>query len=211
MLKVFGTPGSRAARTLWMCRELGVDYEHVPVHYLDGGTNSPDYLAINPAGRIPAIDLDGFRLAESMAINLYLARKFGSELMPSMLEDEARVWQWSFWVMTEVEKPLLQVLLQRSQFEPGSAAEKYFRERSPKDPQAEQAAVQALQTPLAVLNEHLAQQPYLLGSRFTVADLNVASVFTWAVPAKLDLSAFPNARDWLERCLARPAAKAKKK
>ena len=73
MLKIYGHPGSRAARPLWVCRELGLQHEHVPTHFADGGTKSAEFLAINPAGRIPAIDDDGFRLAESMAINIYLA------------------------------------------------------------------------------------------------------------------------------------------
>ena len=110
MLKIYGHPGSRAARPLWVCRELGLQYEHVPTHFADGGTKSAEFLAINPAGRIPAIDDDGFRLAESMAINIYLAKKHGGELAPKSLEDEARMLQWSFWAMTEVEKPLLAVL-----------------------------------------------------------------------------------------------------
>ena len=107
MLKIYGHPGSRAARPLWVCRELGLQFEHVPTHFADGGTKSAEFLAINPAGRIPAIDDDGFRLAESMAINIYLAKKHGGELAPKSLEDEARMLQWSFWAMTEVEKSLL--------------------------------------------------------------------------------------------------------
>ena len=114
MLKIYGHPGSRAARPLWVCRELGLQYEHVPTHFADGGTKSSEFLAINPAGRIPAIDDDGFRLAESMAINIYLAKKHGGELAPKSLEDEARMLQWSFWAMTEVEKSMLAVYMQRA-------------------------------------------------------------------------------------------------
>ena len=64
-------------------------------------------------GRIPAIDDHGFKLWESMAINLYLAKKHGSGLLPKTMEDEAQAIQWSFWAMTEVEKPALAVLLHR--------------------------------------------------------------------------------------------------
>src|SRR4029434_9221555 len=111
------------------------------------GARWAGFRAINPAGRIPAIDDDGFRLAESMAINIYLAKKHGGELAPKSLEEEARMLQWSFWAMTEVEKSLLTVFMQRAELPPGSAAEKYFRERSPKDPAAEQAAIKALEHP----------------------------------------------------------------
>jgi glutathione S-transferase len=211
MLKVYGTPGSRASRTLWVCRELGLQYEHIPTHFADGGTQAPEFLAINPAGRVPAIDDDGFRLAESMAINIYLAKKHGSELAPKSLEDEARMLQWSFWAMTEVEKPLLTVLMQRMELPPGSPIEKYFRERSPKDPASEQAALKALEHPLSVLNGHLANRDYVLGSSFTIADLNVASVLSLGMAVKFDFGPYPNIQQWLGRCMARPAARAPKK
>ena len=211
MLKIYGHPGSRAARTLWICRELGLQYEHIPTHFADGGTQSPEFLAINPAGRVPAVDDDGFRLAESMAINIYLAKKHGGELAPKSLEDEASMLQWTFWAMTEVEKPLLTVLMQRMELPPGSDMEKYFRERSPKDAAAEQAALKALEHPLTVLNGHLASRQYILGPSFTVADLNVASVLTLGLAAKFDFSAYPNVQQWLGRCTARPAARPPKK
>jgi hypothetical protein len=112
-LKIYGVPLSRAYRALWMANELGLDYENVPIHFADGSAKTPEYLAVNPNGRIPAIDDNGFKLWESMAINLYLAKKHGSGLLPKTMEDEAQAIQWSFWVMTEVEKPALAVLLHR--------------------------------------------------------------------------------------------------
>ena len=204
-LKVYGTPMSRAARTLWMCRELGVPFDHVNIHFADGSAKTPEYLAINPNGRIPAIDDDGFTLFESMAINLYLARKHPGRLTPATLEDEARAWQWSFWVMTEMEKPLLMTLLQRMQFTAGSPEEKYFRERVPKDAKIEANALAELKKPLGVLEGVLAKTQWLGGDRFTVADLNVASVLAWGRLAGVDLSGWPRVDDWLTRCLSRPA------
>jgi glutathione S-transferase len=211
MLKIYGHPGSRAARPLWVCRELGLQFEHVPTHFADGGTKSAAFLAINPAGRIPAIDDDGFCLAESMAINIYLAKKHGGELAPQSLEDEARMLQWSFWAMTEAEKPLVTLFMQRFEVQPGSDLEKYFRERSPKDPATEQAALKALEHPLTVLDNHLANREYLLGPSFTLADLNVASVFSMGFAAKFDFGPYPNVQQWLGRCVGRPAARPPKK
>src|ERR1044072_3036972 len=196
MLKIYGQPGSRAARTLWVCRELGVQFEHIPTHFADGGTKAAAFLAINPAGRIPAIDDDGFCLAESMAINIYLAKKHGGDLAPKTLEDEARMLQWSFWAMTEAEKSLVTLFIQRFEAEPGSELEKYFRERSPKDPATEPAVLKALEHPLTVLNNHLANREYLLGSSFSLADLNVASVMSMGMAAKFDFSPYPNVQQW---------------
>jgi glutathione S-transferase len=204
-LTVFGTPMSRAMRALWMCRELDIPFEHVDVHFADGSAKTAEYLAINPNGRIPAIQDGDFTLYESMAINLYLARKYPGPLTPTTLEDEARAWQWSFWVMTEVEKPLVTVLLQRMQFPPGSAEEMYFRQRAPKDAKKESDALAELPKPFGVLEGELGQRKWLGGDRFTVADLNVASVMAWAPLAKVDLSSTPRIADWLRRCTSRPA------
>lgn len=194
-LRIYGGSQSRAARCLWCAEELGLKYEHVPLHYADGSTRKPDFLAINPNGHVPAIQDEDFKLWESMAINLYLAKKHGGPLQPTTLEGEALAIQWSFWVMTEVEKPLVTLLLQR-----------VVVPEDKRDPALMAACVKQLQAPLKVLNDAVANnRRYLLGPDFTIADLNVASVMAWAKMAKVDLSAYPAAADWLGRCLARPA------
>jgi glutathione S-transferase len=197
-VKIYGIARSRAFRTLWMAAELGLDYELVKVDFAGGGTRRPEYLAINPNGHVPAIDDGGFRLWESMAINLYLAKKYGgpSGLYPTRLEDEARAWQWSFWGMTEVERPALTLLLNRIGPEEG------------RDIAAATEAEQALAAPLAVLDAAVAANRYLLGGDFSVADLNVASILAWARQARVNLAAFPKAEAWLKACHDRPAAQA---
>ncbi len=115
MLKIYGIPRSRAFRTMWMAKELGLDYESIPVDFANDGTRTPEYLRINPNGHVPTIDDDGVILWESMAINLYLAKKYGSsDLYPVLFEDEARAWQWSFWGMTEIERPVLAAMFNRA-------------------------------------------------------------------------------------------------
>jgi glutathione S-transferase len=205
MLKVYGVKGSRAARTLWLCRELGLAIENVPVNFADPASKTPEFLAANPSGKIPVIDDDGFQLAESMAINLYLAKKHSSPLVPNDLRGEAKVLQWSFWVVSEIEKPLLQAMFQRMKDPTDPTAAKYFRERNPLNPEVERVALEALEKPLTYMNDHLSGRDYLLGKEFTLADLNVASVLAWLLAARVDLSAKPNVHAWLSRCLARPA------
>ena len=175
--------------------------------FADAATKTPEFLAVNPSGKIPAIDDEGFHLSESMAINIYLAKKQASVLSPQDLQGEAQVLQWSFWVMTEIEKPLLKVMFQRMKLPDDPQAAKYFRERNPLNPEVEKINAELLEKPLAVLNEYLSKRDYLLGNDFTVADLNVASVLSWAYPAKLDLSTKPHVQQWLSRCMARPAAR----
>src|SRR5688572_28095812 len=86
MLNVYGIKASRAIRVMWLCRELGLDFEHVKVNFADPSTKSPEFLAINPGGKVPAIDDDGFGMYESMAIYFYLAKKHGSSLVPKDLK-----------------------------------------------------------------------------------------------------------------------------
>ncbi|MEZ5559080.1 MAG: glutathione S-transferase family protein [Pseudomonadales bacterium] len=192
-LKVYGQAQSRAVRALWMVEELGIDYEHVPTRFA-GDSKSTEYLAINPNGRIPAIDDDGFRVWESMAINLYLAKKYGADLGPRDLQEDAIANQWSFWVMTEVEKTLLQALFHKTGM---MGAEKSDAKAA--------ACLEQLEPALRVLDAELAGKQYLMGGRFTVADLNVASVLLWLRMARADVSAHGNLDAWLNRCTGREA------
>src|SRR5438552_775593 len=197
-LKIYGVARSRAFRTLWMAKELGLDYEHVKVDFATGETRETRMLALNPNGHVPVIDDDGFILWESMAINLYLAKKHSTgTLYPARLEDEARAWQWSFWGMTEVERPVLTALMNRA-----------FYPEEQRDAAAADAAEKTLAPPLKVLDGVLGRTASLLGDNFTVADLNVASILAWARPAQIDMSAFPKTAEWLKNCAERPAARA---
>ena len=197
-LKIYGVARSRAFRTLWMAKELGLDYDHVKVDFATGETRTPAHLALNPNGHIPVIAEDGFVLWESMAINLYLAKKHSlGRLYPTRLEDEARAWQWSFWGMTEAERPVLTALFNRA-----------ILPEEKRDAAAADAAERTLAQPLKVLDGALSRSVNLLGDDFTVADLNVASILSWARPANIDMSPFPKVAEWLKNCAARPAARA---
>jgi glutathione S-transferase len=197
-LKIYGIARSRAARVLWMAKELGLDYEHVKVDFATGETRSSAHLALNPNGHVPVVDDDGVILWESMAINLYLAKKYGAGwLYPSRIEDEARAWQWSFWGMTEVERPLLTAMMNRAVYP-----------EDKRDLAAADAAEKTLAQPLGVLDGELSGRTHLLGGDFTVADLNVASILAWARPARIDMSTFPQVAAWLRLCAERPAASA---
>ncbi|MET3760091.1 glutathione S-transferase family protein [Sphingomonas sp. UYEF23] len=195
MITLHGHPFSRAHRVMWMLKELGLPFEHVPTDFRGGATRTPQHLAINPNGRVPALVDGDLTLFESLAINLYLARRYGGPLAPADVAEEALATQWSFWVATEVEKPLLLAAANLMLFAEGGR-------------DADQAALacRKLDRPLRVMESHLAMLPYLLGERFTVADLNVSAVMTLIPITGVPLADYPKVAAWLDRCLERPAA-----
>lgn len=195
MITLYGAPASRAHRVMWMLKELELPFDHVPTDFLRGGTREEKFLRINPNGRVPVLVDDGRAIFESMAINLYLARKAGGSLAPADLWEDGQATQWSFWAVTEVEKPLLLAACNRMLF----AA----HQRSPAE--LDQMLTR-LQRPFAVLDAHLSKRPYVLGERFTVADLNIAAMMSLVPLADINLGGYPAMKTWLHECLERPAA-----
>ena len=191
--KLFGISASRAIRAIWGIEETGIDYEHVPVTY---GTDSKagDYLAVNPNGRIPALIDGDLQLFESMAINLYLAKRYGGALYPANAQDEARAWQWSVWAISEIEPLQMQIVVQT-----------LFTPEDKRSPAVIEAATKSLQRPLKVLDAALEGREWLLGEAFSVADLNVASVMFLMKAIRIGYAAHANVQRWADACYARPA------
>jgi glutathione S-transferase len=194
-LRIYGIARTRAFRVLWVAKELGLPYEHIPVEIGEAGARKPEYLAINPNGRLPAIDDAGFALWESLAITLYLAKKHSAgRLYPATLQGEAKAWQWSLWSVQEVDRGVNIWSLHAVRLPPED-----------RDPQKLAEALKVIAKPFGVLDAALAERAYLIGDDFTVADLNVAAVISRAID--MDLAATPRLGAWLRRCLERPAAR----
>lgn len=192
MLTIYGVHRSRASRNIWLCHELGLPFRLEPVlqlyrlgervHTDTVHTRSPSFLKVNPNGHIPSIDDDGLILHESLAINLYLARKHGGPLAPRDVAEEGQMMMWALWAATEVEGHALAIL----------------QNGAPKE------SIEALRAPFSVLNAAVAGG-HLVGGRFTVADINVAEVVRYAMPASELFDANPAVKAWLAACQARPA------
>lgn len=203
MLTIYGVYRSRASRNIWLAEELGIPFRQVPViqHYrtVPAGmlhTQSPEFLKINPGGLIPSIDDDGLVLHESLAINLYLARKHGGPVAAANVAEEGQIAMWSLWAATGVEPHAINILYHRLGNPTGA-----------KDPKIADAAVEALKGPFAVLDKALAKSGWLVGDRFTVADLNAAEIVRYAQPAPELFEAAPRVKAWLAACQSRPAFK----
>jgi glutathione S-transferase len=110
MMKLYGTPPTRVLRVIWLLNELGLEYEQVPVALLQGEHYQPDFLALNPAARVPVL-VDGDQvITESAAIQLYLAEKYPQAgFIPSAVEERAQMYRWIFFLMTEIEPPLWRI------------------------------------------------------------------------------------------------------
>ncbi len=201
MLTIYGVYRSRASRNIWLAEELGIPFRQVPViqHYrsVPAGmlhTQSPEFLKINPSGLIPSIDDDGLVLHESLAINLYLARKHGGPLAGANVAEEGQIAMWSLWAATGVEPHAINILYHRLGNPHGA-----------KDPKIADAAVEALKCPFAVLDKALAKSGWLVGDRFTVADLNAAEIVRYGQAAPELFETAPRVKAWLAACQARPA------
>jgi glutathione S-transferase len=193
MLKIYGTSMSRTGRVLWAAEETGIKYEHVATQVAEA--KSPTHLKLNPNGHIPVIDDDGFVLYESMAINFYLAAKSGkAPLWPESVQNRALANQWSYWAMLEVEPHLVTLLQQRMFLPADQRNEKVLAN-----------AIQSLNAPLAVIEKQFGHRDYLIGNDFTIADLNVASVWNIGQMVQMDFSSAPKTTAWLARCTSRPA------
>jgi len=198
MLKLYGSVNSRAMRVIWMAAELGLKYEHLSWDPRSPETRTPAFRALNPNARVPVIDDDGFILSESMAINLYLAKKHASPLYPADPKAEALALQWSFWETDRLDRQIVEYsrhsgALPAAERKP-EIAEKAFKEVAPA---------------LDVLEVALGRSPYLAGPAFTVADLNVAGALYRALT--MELAPWPKVNAWLSACWDRPAAKVARK
>ena len=194
-IRIYGIPRSRALRTLWMAHELGIPFELVELPPGPKGSRKPEYLRLNPNGQVPFIDDDGLVLWESFAINLYLAKKHGAPVGPANLAEDGRMTMWSIWAVNEIEPNASVVLL--------NTAELPQDQRSPA---AVEKALDALNAPLQVLEDELTKgDGYLVGRRFTVADLNLVCCLFYLRFTPQALAGRRAIRAWYDAGMARPA------
>lgn len=173
--------GGRVFRCLWMLEEAGVEYEHVLVDWAAGESHLPEFLALNPNGKVPLLIDDEVTLFESLAINYHLARQHAPALWVANAHQESLATQWLAWGMGELEGP-------------HDAAN---RSKSPIDEVR-------LQRSLDALRGVLAEQDYLLGETFSVVDLNIACLLLrpqYQKIAKQD----GLLNDWFSACIKREA------
>jgi glutathione S-transferase len=194
MIKIYGPKLGSAFRCHVLMLEMGIKYEEVKVDFEKGDQFKPEYLKLNPNGKIPCIVDGDFVLWESMAINKYIATKYNSDLLGKTPEENALIDQWSYWSILEVQSNLYTIAFQKFRAPEGDRDEKIIKK-----------AMDELSKVLKILDNQLEGKEYILGNRFTLADINVASCVLAADFAKYDYSAYRNVSRWIAKLNERPS------
>lgn len=194
-MKLYEFPPTRSIRARWALQELGVAFEAETVNMGQGEHQQPAYKQINPAGKLPALVDGTMNLTESGAILLYLGDKYPEHgLMPRDLTERAQLYRWLLFTITELEQPLWRIARNEGVYPPA--------ERVPADiPRARRDFADML----PVIAAHMRGRQYVVGERFTVADIALAYTLDWANEVKL-LAECPELVAYMERMYARPKA-----
>jgi len=194
-MKLYGFGPTRSIRALWGLKELDADFEFVSVNLLAGEHQRPDFLALNPAGKVPVLVDGDVVVPESAAIVLYLAEKYRDKrLLPLDLQARAQVYRWLMFAVTELEQPLSRIVKHSILY--------------PEDkrlPQDIALAREDFAATAAVLERHMEGRQFIVGDGITAADCVTVYVIDWANEYHL-IDNCPHLRAYLERMYARPKA-----
>jgi glutathione S-transferase len=194
-MRLYEFAPTRSIRARWVLQELGVPFEATTVDLRKGEHRRPEFLALNPAGKLPVLVDGDVVLTESIAIVLYLAEKYPEgQLLPRDLAARAQAYRWLLFAATELEQPLWRI----------SKHVALYPEKR-RLPEEVVNAANDLREAAAVLEQHLDGREFVAGDAVSVADFALAYTLDWANEAKL-LDGFERSRGYLERMYARPGA-----
>jgi glutathione S-transferase len=194
MIELYGGKTNRGGRCILALEECGLKYELRDISLANGENKKPDFLKLNPNGSVPVL-VDGETVVwESMAINLYLAEKYGKNgLWPAKVDDRAQVYKWTVWGIATLEPELVTVFLNR-----------VMLPEAQRDADAASTAAKKASELLEILDHELEGKKYLVGNCLTIADLNVGHVVAWGTMLGIDMSATPNVLAWFGTIRQRP-------
>jgi glutathione S-transferase len=190
-------PMTSATRIHWALEELEMPYEKKKIDLASGDQKSAEYLALNPNGKVPLVVEDGVAIYESLAILIYLGERYGVDkgLFPKPGMERAESLTWLVWAQVTLA-------------EAGGRIMRNTSERFPEDERnakAAEAAKNDLHAALAIVERALEGKEYLVGGKFSYADLAIAGYVPFFARIGADLSPFKNIQAWIGRCTARPA------
>jgi glutathione S-transferase len=194
-MKLYEFGPTRSLRARWTLQELEVDFESIKINLPAGDNQRPEFLALNPAGKLPVLVDGDLVLTESVAIVVYLAEKYPAKgFLPAGLEQRAQVNRWLLFAVTELEQPLWRI-----------ARHTFLYEEARRVPADVPVAAQDFTEMAAVLEKHMQRRQFIVGDRVTVADFVAAYTLDWANEAEL-LGDFPTLKAYMERMYSRPHA-----
>jgi glutathione S-transferase len=188
MMQLYWSPRSRSFTTLWLMEETGQPYERVLTDISTGANKTPEYLAINPMGKVPALTDGEVAMAETAAICAYVADRYPQAKLAPPIGDprRAKYLQWLFFAPGCIEPAILQAYLKL-------------------DIPAVSAAWGSTTQTFDVLDQALAKGPWLLGDDFTAADVAIGAGINYAIRMFKMVPTRPNFERYLDACAARPA------
>jgi len=195
MITVFGFPQTRSRRITWMLEELGQDYEFRLIDFNKGESRSPEYLAINPAGKVPAMQGDDLLLTESAAIITYLGDKFPEKkLVPKAGSAErGKFEQWSYFTLSELEQALWTM-----------GKHRFALPKEQRVPAVLETAEWEFQRALELLEQGLGDNQYILGENFCAADILLGHTLIWGINFKQTVEQ-NNLQEYVKRLKKREA------
>lgn len=198
MMKLYHNPYSQnARRVLSVLKHLGLQVEEHVIDLAKGQQKAPEFLAINPNGKVPALVDGDFHLWESNAIVQYLAEKAGSPLMPTDLRGRAEIARWSAWTNAHFG-PAVATLTWERVFKP------MFMKMTTDEAEVKKG-LERFHAAAPVLNAHLERRKWLMGDQLTVADFTVAACLTYADAAGVPVADYPHVAHWMARMAELPA------
>jgi glutathione S-transferase len=189
-LVFYGNPRSRAQMVHFLLEEMDIPYRMVVVDFEKGESRQADYLAINPMGKVPAIVHRGVTVTETGAIIAYLADAFPEKgLAPAIGDPQRGTWlRWMFFGAGAIEPAILDTMLKRP------------------DAPRTTAGYGSYADVLAALDTMLDPGPWILGERFSAADVYVGAELVWAAMFGVpDIPEHPRIAAYIERIRERPA------
>jgi glutathione S-transferase len=188
MIKLYWSPRSRSFSAIWLLEEAGLPYERVLTDISTGAQKAPEYLAINPMGKVPALQDGEAALGEAAAICAYIADRYPQTgLAPDITDPlRARYLQWLFFSPSCIEPAIIQI---------------YTKLEVPPSTAAWGSATQTFD----VLDAALQKGPWILGEKFSAADITIGSGLNFAVRMFKMLPSRPSFDAYLDRIVARPA------
>lgn len=194
-MKLYGVPPTRAIRPIWLLNELDLECEIIPVDIPNGEHRQPHFLAINPFGKVPVLVDGDLVIAESVAIMMYLAERYGAgRFIPTDMTLRAHMHQWMYYLVAEIEQPLWR-----------SALHTAIYPEADRQPAELPLAERDCRRMLAPLEHHMATRAFFVGDAVSVVDFNAAYTLDWAQESGW-LNECPNLSAFVARMYARPAA-----